>query len=185
MKKQIEKPPKQLKVIPQRVQTTNLDIPHLEYKVVAQPVLKTTFTGHVTVVPTVLIFYLHSQEFKIVAAIIQETMETGTCILTAKQFSIRLEMSMPTIYNALFNLRKMHILFEKREGIFTHRAINFEAVQYLNDITSMEDRGIYTRLRAKCKLKNITKISQKDFDGCYDQYVLPVDHDIEEEEEYD
>lgn len=185
MKRRNERPPKELKVPKQRIQEMDIAIPKLEYKVVAQPILKTEFTGHVTVIPTVLIFYLNNQEFKVVATIIQETMENGACTLTAKQISIRNSISMPTIYTVIHNLRKMGIIYEKREGWNVKRAIDFNAVQHLNDLVSVEDRGIYKRLRGKVHQKNINNLTEKDLQKAYDQYVLPVEHDPEEEEEYD
>lgn len=184
-KRQREIIPKTLPVQPQRIQHIAFAIPKLEYKVVAQPILKTTFTGHVTAIPTVLIFYLNSMEFKIVAAIIQETMENGVCLLTASQFATRFKTCLPTIYDNLYNLRKMGVIYEDRQGRQVARAIDFNAVQHLNDILSIEDRGMYRRLRDKLKLKNINNITKDDFERVYDKYVLPPDHDIEEEEEYD
>lgn len=177
--------PKTLPVHPQRIQNTEFAIPQLKYKVVAQPILKTAFTGHVTTIPTILIFYLNPMEFKVVAAIIQETMENGVCLLTAKQFSVRLKASMPSIYNSLYALRKMNIIYEERQGRSVARAIDFKAVQHLNDLLSIEDRGVYRRLRDRAKLKNINNITTKDLERIYDRHVLPADHDIEEEEEYD
>lgn len=177
--------PKTLPVQPKRIQNIAFAIPKLEYKVVAQPILKTTFTGHVTTIPTVLIFYLNPMEFKIVAAIIQETMENGVCLLTVPQFVTRFKASCKTIYDSLYRLRKMGIIYEDRQGRQVARAIDFDAVQHLNDILSIEDRGIYRRLRDKLRLKNINNITQKDLERVYDKYVLPPDHDIEEEEEYD
>lgn len=177
--------PKTLPVHPQRIQNVAFAIPKLEYKVVAQPIIKTAFTGHVTAIPTVLIFYLNQLEFKIVATVIQETMENGVCLLTAAQFATRLKSTPPAIYNNLHALRKMGIIYEDRQGWIVARAIDFNAVQHLNDILSEEDRGVYRRLRSKLKLKNINNITKGDLFRIYDKHVLPVDHDIEEEEEYD
>lgn len=185
MKKQKTKPPEVIQIVPQRIQNMDIAIPKLEYKVIAQPVLKTQFTGHVTVIPTVLIFYLTSQEFKVVATIIQETMENGACTLTVKQIGIRHSIGTNTLYNTIYHLRKMGIVYEKREGRAVTRAIDFNAVQHLNDLVSVEDRGIYKRLRRKVKNKNINNLTKQDIEKSYDKYVLPVDHDIEEEEEYD
>lgn len=184
-KRKQEVMPKMLPVKPQRIQEIPLAIPKLEYKVIAQPILKTAFTGHVIAVPTILIFYLNSLEFKVVATIMQETMEVGVCVLTAKQFSVRTKACLPNIYNALHALRKMGIVYEYRQGRYVARAIDFNAVQHLNDLLSIEDRGVYRRLRDKLKLKNINNITKHDLERIYDKYVLPVDHDIEEEEEYD
>lgn len=177
--------PEMLPVIPQRIQEIPLKLPRLEYKVVAQPILDTPFTGHVTTIPTVLIFYLHPTEFKVVASIIQDTMETGVCIMTVKQFSVRLKVEISTIYGALYCLRKMGIIYEYRQGAKVARAIDFDAVQHLNDLLKEEDRGIYCRLRSKMKLRKIENITEKDLEQVYDKYVLPTDHDIEEEEEYE
>mgnify|MGYP003429678609 FL=1 len=185
MKRRIECPPKEIRFKPKRIQNMDIAIPQLEYKVVAQPILKTQFTGHVTVIPTVLIFYLNNQEFKVVATIIQETMENGVCILSAKQMSVRNSISMPTIYTVVHNLRKMGIIYEVREGKNIKRAIDFKAVQHLNDLVSEQDRGIYKRLRSKVRQKNINNLTEDDLQKAYDKYVLPVEHDPEEEEEYD
>lgn len=185
MKRRKEQPPKEIKIIPERIQNIQIAMPQLKYEVVAQPILKTEFTGHVTVIPTVLIFYLSNMEFKTVATIIQETMERGACVLTARQMSIRNRISMPTTYTVLHNLRKMGIVYEHREGRYVKRAIDFQAVQHLNDLVSVEDRGIYVRLRGKVHQKNINNLTEADLQKAYDKYVLPVDHDLEEEEEYD
>lgn len=185
MKRRQEKPPKEIRFKPERIQNMDIALPQVEYKVVAQPILKTKFTGHVTVIPTVLIFYLTNQEFKVVATIIQENMECGACVLSAKQLCIRNAISIPTMYSVLHNLRKMGIIYEQREGRNVKRAIDFNAVQHLNDLLNIEDRGIYKRLRGKVHQKNINNITKADLQKAYDKYVLPVDHDPEEEEEYD
>ncbi len=177
--------PKTLPVVPQRFQNIKLEIPQIEYKVVAQPILRTAFTGHVTTIPTVLIFYLNSYELKVVATIIQETMENGVCVLTLQQMCSRLRITYHNLSNALYCLKKMGIVYQERQGWQIARAIDFNAVQNLNDIVSEEDRGVYRRLRNKLKLKNINNITKDDLKRVYDIYVLPVDHDIEEEEEYD
>lgn len=184
-KKQREFYPKKLTVKPQRIQNVALAIPKLEYKVVAQPILKTEFTGHVTTVPTVLIFYLNNLEFKIIATIIQETIECGVCLLNAKQFAVRLSTNTKRIYDELYKLRKMGLLYEDRQGRSVARAVDFKTVQHLNDLLGAEDRGVYRRLRNRMKLRNIRGITKEDLKLIYDKYVLPVDHDPEEEEEYD
>lgn len=180
-----ERIPKTLPVIPQRFQNISLEIPQIEYKVVAQPILKTAFTGHVTAIPTVLIFYLNSLEFKVVATIIQETMENGVCILTLKQIASRLKTALPTLYDTVYHLRKMGVIYEDRQSYKIARAIDFNAVQKLNDLLLYEDRGMYRRLRTKMRFKNINNINENDLKKAYDLHVLPIDHDIEEEEEYD
>lgn len=176
---------KTIKFNPNRVQTTDIKIPNFNYKVVAETEEKTAFTGHVTLIPTVLIFYLHANELKVAATIMQEIMENGRCLLATKQFCVRLQLSKPTLYSSMKALRRLHVIIEKRHGWKVDRSINYEAIQHLNDLVSIEDRGIYTRLRSKCKYRNIENITEKDLDGSYDKYVLPVDHDPEEEEEYD
>lgn len=184
-RKQRELYPKKLSVKPQRIQNVALAIPKLEYKVVAQPILKTEFTGHVTAIPTVLIFYLNATEFKIIATIIQETVECGVCLLSAKQFAIRLSVTINRIYDELYRLRRMGLLYEDRQGRTVARAVDFKTVQHLNDLLEAEDRGIYGRLRKRMKLRNIRGVTKDDLNLVYDKYVLPVDHDPEEEEEYD
>lgn len=178
-------PPKTVKVIPGKIQKTGLQVPQLTYKVVAQPILKTEFTGNVAPIPTVLIFYLSANELMVVATIIQETMENAICLLTKKQFCIRLKMKMRNLSDTLYHLRKMHILYERRNGWKVQRMIDYKSVQHLNDLLENEDRGIYKRLRRKCRTKNINHITTNDLQKAYDKYVLPADHDIEEEEEYD
>lgn len=185
MSRKFDRIPKSIKVIPGRIQKTDIKIPTYEYKVVAQPILKTAFTGHVTPLPTVLLFYLYLNELRVVGTIIQETLENGACLLTMKQFQIRLKMLKHTLADTLHHLRKLGIIYEERKGWKVKRAIDYSAVQHLNDILANEDRGIYTRLRRVCKLKNIKHINEHDLERSYDKYVLPVDHDIEEEEEYE
>lgn len=185
MVKRAETSPKTIEVIPGKIQKTSLEVPEIEYKIVAQPVLKSKFVGNIIPLPTVLIFYLHPRELVVVSVIIQEIMENGACLLNKKQFCIRLKMTARTISSTFYNLRKMKIMYEMRNGRKIQRLINYDSVQYLNDLLEREDRGIYKRLRAKCKIKDVNNITQKDLDKAYDKYVLPADHDIEEEEEYD
>lgn len=92
---------------------------------------------------------------------------------------------MEKLSDALYHLRRMKIMYEARYGWHVQRAIDYDTVQHLNDLLENEDRGIYKRLRAKCRLKNVKHLSKTDLEKAYDKYVLPVDHDIEEEEEYD
>lgn len=184
-KRKIRKIPKTLPVKPQRIQNISLAIPQVEYKVIAQPILETAFTGHVTAIPTVLIFYLNPLEFKIVAVILQETVESGICLLSAAQLASRLKINIKSVYDNTHALKKMGIIYEQRQGFTVVRAIDFNAVQNLNDVLEEEDRGMYRRLRNKLRFKNINNITKEDLKRAYDKYVLPVDHDIEEEEEYD
>lgn len=185
MKRRIDKPPKEIKFKVPRGSELDIAIPQIEYKVVAQPILKTKFKGQVTVVPTVLIFYLTNQEFKVVSTIIQETMERGVCSLSAKQIGLRTRINIGGTYDILHNLRKMGIMYERRDGWYVERAIDFNAVQHLNDLVKSEDRGVCIRLRNKVHRKNINSLTQDDLQKAYDKYVLPADHDPEEEEEYD
>lgn len=171
---------------PDSIPKTEIKIPKFKYKVAVDDVsMQTAFTGNVIGLPTVLIFYLHANELKVVCVILQEIMERGACILTYQQFSIRLCISLPTLYQTMRKLRTMNVIEELRKGWKVRRWLNFEAIQHLNDLVDTEDRGIYPRLRRKCKSKSIKKINEEDIKAVYDQYVLPPDHDIEEEEEYD
>lgn len=185
MSRKWNQPPRFIRVNYHRIQKQAIEAPTYKYEVVAQPILKTVFTGHVMAVPTVLMFFLRPSELKIAAIIIQENMESGDCVLTSKQFAIRLCTTCKNVYATMYTLRKLGVIYEKRFCNVVHRAVDFSAVQHLNDLIEIEDRGIYTRLRHKTKLKNIKNITREDVQKCYDQYVLAVDHDIEEEEEYD
>lgn len=185
MRRKWGEPPKSVKVVPGKVQLTDLKVPDIEYKVVAQSVLKTAFTGNVTPIPTVLIFYLNPDELLVAATIIQETMENGVCSLRKKAMGIRLKLTLRTITEALYHLKKMGIVRQMGRGWNYRWAIDYSAVQHLNDLLVNEDRGIYRRLRGKCKLKNIKNINKDDLGKAYDRYVLPPNHDIEDEEEYD
>lgn len=169
-----------------KIPKTDIKIPKLNYKVVVDDVsMQTAFTGNVIGLPTVLVFYLHASELKVVCVILQEIMERGACILTYQQLSKRLCISLPTLYQTMKNLKRMHIIDELRKGWKIRRWLDFQAIQHLNDLVDIEDRGIYPRLRRKCRNRNIGKITEDDVRSAYDQYVLPPDHDIEEEEEYD
>lgn len=173
------------KFYPNRIQKTDIKIPNFNYKVVAEVEEQTAFSGNVIVLPTVLLLYLRPNELRVAATILQEIMENGECLLTAQQFCIRLQLSLPTIHSTFTNLRKLHVMKETRKGWKIKRKIDFEAVQHFNDLVAGEDRGIFPRLRNRCRLKNIAHITRKDVEMAYDKYVLPPDHDIEEEEEYD
>lgn len=162
-----------------------ISVPKLEYKVVAQPTLETQFVGNVTAIPTVFIHYLNQAELRTVAVILQETVEAGACALTMKQISVRLGMDLKRFYNEMHHLRRMGVIIEHREEHSVIRAINFKAAQHLDDLLAEEDRGIYRRLRKKLRYKNISNITRDDLQKAYNKYVLPPNHDIEEEEEYD
>lgn len=177
--------PTQIKVPPLKIHKMDIAIPKLEYKVIAEPVLERQFTGNVTTIPTVLIFYLNPNELKMVCTILQDTMERGACVQSAYQLSIRHRISPLTANTALMHLRRMGIIYEHGTPRRRELYVDLSAVQWLDDLLEDEDRGIYRRLRRVVGFKYIFNITKEDIEKAYDNKVLPPDHDIEEEEEYD
>lgn len=183
MRNRKDKPPKiKVTINPRNVQRT-ISVPKIKYKVVEDPVLETAFTGDVTVIPTILLFYLTPGELKVISVIIQDTMKKARCELTVDEIAQRAGITSCTVRIILKRLLKMEVISDTRDGWKHNRALMFNNIQKLDRLLADENKAIYTRLRKVCKTKKITSITKKDTARCYDNIILPLD-DIEENEEY-
>lgn len=163
-------------------------IPEIQYTVTAEVDMKTKFIGKITPMPTVLMHILTHLELKIIAIIMEETCREGKCVLLLKDFVKYLNHTQPAISTAMGALRKRGLLIESRNGKNATkkiRALNFEAVQHLNDLVEGEDPGIYARIARATRKIDILHLTKEDIRNAYDNKVLPPDHDPAEEEEYD
>lgn len=187
-KSQLSKPaPIIVKIDPSELKN-GIVVPEVKYEVVATVEKKQVFHGMVLPIPKVLVYYLKHNELMIVSTIIEETNENGKCALGVREMAARLKISVPSLSNCMYSLRKAGLLLEipnGKRGAGRIRELNYEAIQHLNDLVEGEDPGIYARIRKATKKIDITHLSKDDVKKAYDNKVLPPDHDPAEEEEYD
>lgn len=168
---------------------SGLILPKIMYQIVATVEQEEVYNGMTIPIPHVLFYFLHHKELQVVGVIIEQTILTGSCKLTIKDFAYRLSVNPVTVCNALYNLRKMNLLIEiadGKRGAGKVRKINFEAIQHLNNLVEGEDFNLLSRVRRKLgNKKNVTKINLADLEKVYNHKILPPEHDPEEEEEYD
>lgn len=187
-KSQLAKPaPFVVKIDPSTLKN-GIVLPKIKYEVLATVEEEQVFYGMVLPIPKVLVYYLRHNELMVIAAIIEETNETGTCSLTVKELSTRLKISIPNLSNCLCSLRKVGLLLEQpngKKGTGRLRKLNYEAVQHLNDLVEGEDPGVYSRIRKASRKIDISHLTKADIESAYDNKVLAPGHDPAEEEEYD
>lgn len=187
-KSQLDKPaPIIVKINPSELKN-GIVVPEVKYEVIATVEEKQVFHGMVLPIPRVLIYYLKHHELMVVSTIIEETNETGTCALSVKELATRLKISIPSLSNCMYSLRKVGLLQEMpngKRGGGKLRQLNYDAIQHLNDLVEGEDPGIYARIRKASKKIDITHLTKNDVQGAYDNKILAPDHDPAEEEEYD
>lgn len=187
-KSQLSKPaPIIIKIDPSELKN-GIVLPKVKYEVLATVEEQQVFHGMVLPIPRVLVYYLKHHELMVVATIIEETNETGTCALTVKELSAKLKISIPTLSNCLYSLRKVGLLLEEpngKRGAGKLRKINYNTIQHLNDLVEGEDPGVYTRIRAATRKTDISHLTKDDVHNAYDNKVLEPNHDPIEEEEYD
>lgn len=162
-------------------------LPEIKYEIQAVVDHKEVFNGAIIPFPKVLFFFLTHNEMLIVATILEETRKNGTCSLTVTEMGHKLRISAPTLCNGLYKLRKLGLLLETpngKKGSGRTRSLNYETLQHLNDLVEDEDYSVIARLRSNLKKKSITSFTKDDIKDAYDNHALPVDHDPEEEEEY-
>ena len=171
------------------IMRNSIVMPKIKYEVTAEVDTETKFTGKITPMPTVLIYFLTHMELSIISLILEETYENGGCDLSVIDIALRLAVTTPTISAALYKLRKNDLLLEERnmnvKGLGRRRLLNFEAIQHLNDLVEGEDPGIYARIRKATRRSSILRLTKEDIRCAYNNKILPPDHDPEEEEEYD
>lgn len=163
-----------------------IQIPKVNYKVIADITMQTAFKGRVTPIPTVLIHYLRTAEFQFISIIMEETIEHGECSLSIKDFNLRMGATNATIYNAKYSLRKMGLIFEERGSDKIIRySINWNAVNNLERLTVNEPPAIMKLIRKASQKKLIEHLRFMDVKKSYTEKVLPYGHDPREEEMYD
>lgn len=176
----IELDPRQLK--------TGIALPKITYQILASVEEEEVYRGMVLPLPRVLVYYLNHNELLIVATIFEYTRDYGECALSVKDLSARLKLSIPTISNCLYSLRKIGLLQEMpdgKRGAGKIRKLNYTTIQHLNDLCEDEDSGVYTRIRRATKKKDIMNLTKEDIRQAYDNQVMEPGHDPAEEEEYD
>lgn len=167
---------------------SKLMIPKVQYYIAAEAKVDAVFSGMVMPIPKVLIYYLHSTELMILTLIMEECNDTGYCYFTNPEMSVRLGLSPVSIGIGLQSLRKMGLLAERpngSQGAGRARRINYDTVQYLNDLMEGENPGVLVRVRKRFSRRSILKITKADIKNAYNNKLLDPDHDPAEEEEYD
>ena len=66
-----------------------IEVPQIDYKVVADVTMQKVFTGRITPIPTVLVHFLRPVELLFVSTIIEEIVLHGECTLTTMEFTQR------------------------------------------------------------------------------------------------
>lgn len=163
-------------------------LPKVKYEILATVETEEVFDGMVIPMPKVLIYFLSKNELMVVSTIMEEANENGECALSVKELAIKMQLSIPTLSNCLYSLRKIGLLLETpngKRGGGSIRQLNYPAIQHLNDLVEEEDSGIYTRIRKATRKINILNLTKDDVKSAYDTHVLEPDHDPAEEEEYD
>lgn len=162
-------------------------LPKIRYQVIASVETEEVFQGMVLPIPKVLIYFLNHNELMIVSMILEESTETGECALSVQQLAVKIKISIPTLTNCLYSLRKVGLLLESpngKRGAGRIRKLNYKAIQHLNDLVEGEDPGIYARIRKAVRKINIMNLTKDDIKQAYDHQVLEPGHDPAEEEEY-
>lgn len=168
------------------VSQLGIQIPRIDYKVVADISMRTAFKGRITPVPTVLIHYLRPIEFQFVAIIIEETIETGECMLKNDDFALRLKVTNPTIYKTKYELRRLGLLIEEKAADRKYRySIDWSVVDSLEKLTINEPKAIMRYLRSATQKRAIKNLTKEDIENAYTEKILPFEHDPREEEIYD
>ncbi len=162
-------------------------LPKVKYEILATVETEEVFDGMVIPMPKVLIYFLSKNELMVVSTIMEEANENGECALSVQELAIKMRLSVPTLSNCLYSLRKIGLLLETpngKRGGGRIRQLNYPAIQHLNDLVEEEDPGIYARIRKATRKINILNLTKDDVKSAYDTHVLEPGHDPAEEEEY-
>ena len=163
-------------------------LPKVKYEILATIETEEVFDGMVIPMPKVLIYFLSKNELMVVSTILEEANENGECALSVRDLAIKMRLSIPTLSNCLYSLRKIGLLLETpngKRGGGRVRQLNYSAIQHLNDLVEEEDPGIYARIRKATRKINILNLTKDDVKSAYDTHILEPGHDPAEEEEYD
>ena len=162
-------------------------LPKVKYEILATVETEEVFDGMVIPMPKVLIYFLSKNELMVVSTIMEEVNENGECALSVQELAIKMRLSIPTLSNCLYSLRKIGLLLETpngKRGGGRIRQLNYPAIQHLNDLVEEEDPGIYARIRKAIRKINILNLTKDDVKSAYYTHVLEPGHDPAEEEEY-
>jgi hypothetical protein len=163
-----------------------IQIPRIDYKVIADVTMQTAFNGMITPIPTVLIHHLRPLELLFVAVVIEDTIEHGECFLKHQDFADRMGVALPTVSATKSRLKKMEVItIEKRADSRYICKINWDAVNNLDQLMQKEPRAIMARVRNTSRKRKISNMTRSDIESAYTERVLPPDHDPREEETYD
>ena len=170
----------------QTISQLGIQIPKIDYKVIADVTMQTAFNGMITPVPTVLIHYLKPIEFLFVAVIIEETIEKGECALSHEELADRMGVSPQTTFTVKYDLVKQGLIsYEKRRNSPSIFSINWDAVNSLDKLLKDEPRAIISRVGRVTRKTKIMNLDKSDVQAAYTERILPLDHDPREEETYD
>ena len=163
-----------------------IQIPKIDYKVIADVTMQTAFNGMVTPIPTVLIHHLRPVELLLIAVIIEETIEKGECYISQEELSNRMGVALPTVTLTRNKLKQQGLVtFEKRRLSPSKYEINWGAVNHLDNLMRNQPRAIMARVRKTSKKKKLCNMNQSDIENAYNEKILPPGHDPREEEMYD
>lgn len=169
----------------QTIAQLGIQVPKIDYKVIADITMQTAFSGLVTPIPTVLIHHLRPIEFLLVAVIIEETVDRGECVISQTDLADRIGVETHTVQHARHRLVKSGLItYERRKSVSIY-TINWEAVNKLDELMKDEPRAVMARVRKVTKKQKIMNLSKDDVNAAYTQRILPNGHDPREEETYD
>jgi DNA-binding XRE family transcriptional regulator len=170
----------------QTISQLGIQIPKIDYKVIADVTMQTAFNGMITPIPTVLIHHLKPIEFLLVAVIIEETVEKGECALSQIELADRMGVACQTAITAKSELIKQGLInYEKKRNHPSLFTINWDAVNSLDELMKDEPRAIMARVRKVTRKTKIKNLDKSDVQAAYTERILPLDHDPREEETYD
>lgn len=170
----------------QTISQLGIQIPKIDYKVIADVTMQAAFSGMITPVPTVLIHHLKPLELLLVSVIIEETIEKGECNISQDELALRMGVSTNTVALTRSSLKKHDIItFERKRTSPSRYHINWEAVNNLDKLMRDQPRAIMARVRNTSKKRKISNMNQEDIDRAYNEKILPPNHDPREEEMYD
>lgn len=170
----------------QTISQLGIQIPKIDYKVIADVTMQTAFNGMVTPIPTVLIHHLRPLELLFIAVVIEDTIEHGECFLKQEDFAARMGVALPTVSTTKSRLKKMEVItVRKRQDNRYVCAINWDAVNNLDKLMQKEPRAIMARVRNTSRKCKLSKMNRSDIEAAYTERILPPGHDPREEETYD
>lgn len=167
---------------------SRITLPKITYSITAGVEEQGVFDGDAVPMPLAVLFFLGKLELKLFGVIEHECLCNEMCSLSVRQLAVRVKASVGSVRTSLYQLRKYGLVLESRNvkikgGRF--RKIDWKAVQRLDELTKGHDPGIFVRLRRATRKHDIMNLTEEDVMEAYDNKCLPINHDIEEEEEYD